>query len=531
MTDSDDLLTLQVDGDDGDDGRQDAGAPSARRVEASDTSGATGGRSTARSPVGLSGSELVTLSSEARLATALLLQAQALEGMRQAHSDLLSRLDAGGGARRSEELHSALREVQQVQQQTLGQLARARHRASQRTAMFVALLVLGALAAGWLVQSSRADVSRAVADARAELVGKAAADRADLETSLKAAMTATASQQDAMLEELVAGLRGNEAQLRDRLDRTSTERDEARAQLAGKHQEVAGLQSELVAETQGRDSMELELHKTRDERNRQIGEASRLREQLIDRDRQLEELTNTISKVRTDMEARAAAPDGRIVNSAIHPESFAGRLTTALRGSGAKEATVLEAGPVVDGALTGVLVMLGGSDSVSGRVVRAETARLLVERGMALLRLESVQEPDRETPTASLDVALPELDPAAWRALGLEAPGDFVPISKVSEALGALLSPQGYVVVRLESFDGLTLGGLELRQEDTRGTCLRTLMAATGEVRPVGPELALEGGSILVGDDARPFFQGQCRVPLPGADYGAWLAATRSDSK
>jgi len=529
VTDNDDLLTLPVD----DDGiRDEAGASADRGAEAAGASGAAGGRSAGRNPMSVHGSELVSLSSEARLATALLLQAQALEGMRQAHSDLLSRLDAGGGggARRSEELQSALKEVQQAQQQALGQLTRARHRASQRTAMFGALLVCGALAAAWLVQSSRSDMSRALDDTRTELAASAAADRTELEASLAAAMAASGSRQVAMLEELISGMRGSEAQLRDLLDKAIVERDEARQLLAGKALVATDLEARLAAAQQGNDALEQELERTSDERNRQIGEASRLREQVADRDRRLGELVDTISKVRTDLEARAAAPDGRIVSTDMHPGAFAVQLTAALHGSGAKHASVLEAGPVSDGALTGLLVMLGGAEGAPGQVMSAEHGRLLVESGRALLRLETLQASGSNTPASHQDIELPALDAAAWRALGLNVPAGFVPIPRVAAALDALLVSNGYRVIQLQSFDGLTLGGLELRQEDSRGQWLRTLKAARGEVLPIGPELALEEGSILIGSDDRPFFQGQCRVPLPGADYGAWLASTASDS-
>ncbi|HTE05199.1 MAG TPA: hypothetical protein VK824_03305 [Planctomycetota bacterium] len=516
---------------DGDD--QPGGATSGAPAGAAGAAGASASEGAARvpaptesgrHPLAAVGGELVALSSEARLATALLLQAQALEGMRQAHGDLQRRLDDGArdgsGARRTvDELQAALREVQEGQRAALGQLARARRRASRRAALLAGALIVATLGLAWVVQSSREQLGREIESVRAAAGAPAAAAAAD------------------------GG--GTEALLREELRRAGAERDDARAELARRsealtalHAELAGrselvvaAQAELASAQRKQDDLQQQLVKTRDDRNRQIGEAGRLREQVADRDRQLTQFAETMNGLRADLDARKAAPAGRIVTATGEPGALPVRVTAALHGSGAESASVLESGPVADGALTDVLVLFAGAPGGSSRVVRAGRASLLVEQGRALLRLEHVVSPQGGQPAASEDIVLPALQADAWRALGLAVPAGFVPIPAIAAALGELLGPHGYRVVHLDSFDGVSLGGLELRQEDSRGELLRTLTAARAEVLPVGPELALQDGSIRVGDDVRPFFRGECRVPLPGADFGAWLASVTAEER
>jgi len=167
---------------------------------------------------------------------------------------------------------------------------------------------------------------------------------------------------------------------------------------------------------------------------------------------------------------------------------------------------------------------------VTPRVLAAARGSLLAVEGRAVLRLSEVRERDRQEVLSSVDIELPDLDPEAWRALGVTPPAGFTPVPQVAAALDALLAPHGYTVVGLGSFDGVTLGDVVLRQEDSQGTVLRTLKAARAEVLPVGPELVLQSGTITIAGDERPFFQDECRVPLPGCDFGQWLAAIASPS-
>jgi hypothetical protein len=440
------------------------------------------------------GAELVALSSDGRLATALLLQAQALDGIRQAHAEMLRRLDDGGGGalRRSvEELHSTLENLEQMQRQTVSQLARARRRARRRTLLLAASLLVALGGVAWFVH---AELDGVLGDLRA------GADRAGLQESLATA-----------------------------LERSHGERAGLSTALTGTERTVATLREELAAAEQSGEQLEAELHRTRDERNQHIGESTRLREQVLERDRRLEELTRSIGALREEQVVRAAAPDGRIVATEGNPGSLAVRATQALHGSGAAGAQVLEAVAVIDGALTGLLLRLApATGDGAARVVTVERATLATDGGRAVLRLWGVRESDGQELRASEDLELPALAPEAWLALGVLPPAGYTPVPRVMAALDALLAPHGARVVRLRSFDGALLGELEVRLEDGQGVLLRTLKAASGEVLAVGPELVLRDGTITIEGDERPFFRGEFRLPLPGGDYGRWLSAIAS---
>ncbi|MHC4846719.1 MAG: hypothetical protein ACYTCU_11250, partial [Planctomycetota bacterium] len=273
--------------------------------------------------------------------------------------------------------------------------------------------------------------------------------------------------------------------------------------------------------------MDLQLGEVRQERNRQIGENARLVEQVMDSERRLQELSQTVADLRTAQPVAAPPPVAAaiIASPPMAADGLAGRLTAALRSSGVTDLVIVEVGAVSGGALQDVLLRQTDADGVEAAVLQAGVARIVIEGGIARLRLDPVREQGAAQDSV-MDVPLPALQAAAWRAQGVTVPGGFVPLPQVMTALDVLLSGQGWRVTRLESYDGDVLGGLELVQEDENGIVLRSIQADSGFVLPTGPQLELRDGSIRIGDDERPFYRGVFLLPLPGSDYGGWLVAT-----
>jgi len=497
----DDLLSLPADGE-------------PRRDPAQPTPPATP-PSAAPSPGAAHRPELLALSSEARLATALLMQAQALDGLHRTHADLSRRLE---GAPDPAELQRTLEELRR---DVLGQLARERRRARRARSFAAALAVLALMAVGLLLLAERERLGAAFADLRRGVDGARTEQRSEIERAVEEAVTRASGEQAAALAELRRQMQPDDGALRaqhDQLEQVTAQRDGLQQQLAAASGEVTTLKA-------AHDKGERDLAAVRDERNRQIGENSRLRERVVEQDRRLDELTRTIEALHGSQAARAEASPS-IVSSSGGGGVLAAKASAALRASGVGDAQLLEVSGISDGALQGVLFGQPGTAGQPATLLQAASAHVVAEKGRAWLRLEQARPPGADPATgAPHDVELPALDLELWRALGVALPPGLVPLPQVRTALEALTAPHGYRVTELGSFDGERLGDLVLRQEDANGIPLRTLRAREAVLLPVGPELELRDGSTLTGTDERPFFHGVFRLALPGSDFGAWLQA------
>ena len=451
-----------------------------------------------RLPAAASGSEALTRPvGEGQLTAALMLQAQALEAMRQAHSDLLMRLEQGPErkalAKALEELRTSTDRVREGQEHAARKAARGRRRFALVGAL--ALLVAGgsAVAVVWSGRRLADETARREAAAREQTVALAA---------------------------LTERLDGQQVELRQRADDALAARDMAQQALADVRDRVAALGSDLDDARRDRDSEKARADREREQHLTALGDGARLRDQLIERDRKLDELNHTLADLQ---QGRIIPPATDPVEAKASPAGLAARVTSALRGSGVRGVSVVECGGVSEGCLTGVLLLHDATDEAPGRAVHAERAELAVEAGVPALKLTSAGELPESVP-------LPAVDRLAWRQLGLAVPEAALSAARLAAALGALVAPQGWQVAELRGWDGETLRGLRLEQLDASGRVTRVLRAERGAVL-AGPELELKDGTLRVGTDERAFYAGVYRLQLPGADLASWLTALQAESR
>jgi hypothetical protein len=198
-------------------------------------------------------------------------------------------------------------------------------------------------------------------------------------------------------------------------------------------------------------------------------------------------------------------------------------VSDALRRSGAGHVRVAEAAGPRDGALLDVLVVTV-DDLGRQEIIEAPRAGLASDgRGLQLLCTDA-RVPGGDAPRTHA-IELPAPDLSAWEALGLAVPDDYLRCRAVRAALASMVTPHGWSVTELHDWDGDTLHGLELRRAEPGDGTERVVRAARATVTPAGPELVLEEGTITTRGEERPFYGGSFRVALPGADFGAFLAA------
>ena len=454
------------------------------------------------------------LANEAQLAAALVMQAQALDAMRRAHSDLLARIEQGPerevllGA--LEELRASTDGVREAQERAGRRLARARRRLVGLAVLALVVAGGGAAAAVWAASS----VAEGLPAARADLAAALAAQ----EQSRRA--------QDEALAGLTARLDRDVTGLQQRAAAADDARDAAQQALAAERQRADAADAGLAELRRDRDSQQLRAEHERDEHLTALGDNARLHQELIDRDRKLDELTHTLAALQPGHAvpaAAGAAPTAGIVPAPATAAGLSGRVTAALHASGVKDVAVVEAAEVRDGVLLGLLVVHEATDSAPSSATRAERGAIVVAEGGPALELTSAG-------AAPEDVPLPALDRESWKRLGVAVPDAAVSVARLSDALSALISPQGWRVAELRGWDGDALRGLRLEQADSTGHVSRVLRADRGQMLP-GPELELRDGTLKVGDDERAFFQGVFRLPLPGGDFGAWLAALQAQTR
>jgi hypothetical protein len=435
--------------------------------------------------------------SEAQLTAALVMQAQALDAMRRAHSDLLLRLEQGPErealASALEDLRAATERVREGQERAARRMSRSRRRFALAGALAVLVAVGSALAVSWSAQRMLAGSAERDQDRR---------------------------QQSEALAGLASRLDAQEAELRRRADEADAAREAAEQALADVRDGANAVNAELAETRRDRDAQKARADREREQHLSALGDSARLRDQLQERDERLTDLGHTLADLQ---QGRSIPPATGIVASSANAAGLAARLTLALRNSGARGVAVVEAGGVQDGAITGLLVVHEATDDAPSSALRAERGEIAVQDGRAVLLLSSAGQTPQSVP-------LPDLDRSAWRQAGLNLPATAVSAAHLATALGALLEPQGWSVAELAGWDGESLRGLRLEQREPSGKLARVLRAERGTVL-TGPELELKDGSLRVGDDERGFYSGVYRLPLAGADLNPWLATLQAESR
>ena len=449
--------------------------------------------------------------SDPALPAALLLHAQALEGMRRAHAELLARLDHGAESKALvtalQELRDATERVGTAQARAARRLTRTRRRL---TVVGLGLLLLagtGAALVGWAARDAR----------RAD-----DASRDELRTAIA---------------DLSTRLDQSEAELQGRLDGATAEREAALHQLADTRRELDALTTRAGELQRQQDQLAAKAAHEHDQRLTEMGEAAHVRAQLIESEQRLAGLQAALAGVASargeavpgERGPAEAGPAPAIVTTASAMLNLARRATTVLHASGAPDVALVEVQSVSQGALAGLLVKFEDPDGGPARVLRAATGDIVVDRGRTGLRLLDVATADGQPAPVEL-VPLPTFDRAAWEALGVVVPADAASSSRLAKALGALLEPQGWHVAELRGWDAGTLVGLHLQQQDADGRVTRELRAERGVLGP-GEVLELSDGTLKVGADERPFYQNVYRLPLPGADLGVWRAALAAETR
>lgn len=458
------------------------------------------------------------LSPDAQLATALLLQARALERSLAGRSRPGPVLD-------SHEVAALLRRAERARAERAEAAARRERRLLLAAGACLLAAVLGTGGAVWIALDGPAD-GRVPADAvatagpDADPAAAAAADDDDGRHRIEAVVTAAVGR---ALDEGLASQRGVEQALTEAQHRAA-DAERALHALRAEHGQLADT---LAARDAAEQALCSELTSIRDDRLDQIGQNARLTEQVLERDRRIAKLQSALAELREAAAAGLARPAGTIVTRTASDgaTSLAALVSEALRRSGAPAVQVAEAAGPRDGALVDLLLILDEHEGES-RVVEAARARLASDgRGLQLLCSEAGA-PGGAAPGA-FSIELPSPDLAAWQALGLPLPAGYLERSAVVAALALVVEPHGWSVGALQGWDGSALVGLELRRDEPGGG-ERLVRAARASLSPVGPELVLEDGSIAVRGDERPFYGGVHRIALPGSDYGCWLASVTS---
>jgi len=287
------------------------------------------------------------------------------------------------------------------------------------------------------------------------------------------------------------------------------------------------------------------MEAARDERNKQLGESARLRQELIAQQLRFDELTKAVeaARLRSDALAEGAAADGLpaievgapvagrgsevgtasdalLADPAVGGPSLVSALNGALARCGLRDLQLVEVGRARAEQLDDLLVI--EYDRVTGRseIYPADHARLVAASGVVQLELSLVG-PQGE-PAEVRSHALPQWDAQAWEGCVLQPPKAFLPVAEVEESLRRLLASHHYELVSLGGYEGGVLRDVVVHLVDSQGAVLLTYVAQRGEVLEEGPELLLRDGSVLEDGVERPFWRGQSRLPLPGSSYADW---------
>lgn len=304
--------------------------------------------------------------------------------------------------------------------------------------------------------------------------------------------------------------------------------DHARAApivLPGQSRELD--RQELVAEIE---ELSVQVHDARQERNRHLSESLRLREQLLESERRLVELTSGLGQLagRVVEEPR---PEVTVSATLDRDPSTnpAHALTQALRASGVDDFSIVEHGRLEQGVLFDVLVARHDRWGVPLGAEPFDRAHLQQRDGVVELVFERAA-------TAAGDEArierlpLPAADIEAWSAAGLELGRGLITVARAAEALALVLKGQTLELESLGGYDEGRFVDLVLVERDGRNLVRRSWSAKSAVLLPVGPALLLEEGHLEEGGDTRPFWNGHTRLILEGAAYGDFDEALRASA-
>jgi hypothetical protein len=457
------------------------------------------------------------LSSEAQLATALLLQARALE------RSLAGRAQgAAGGALGVPELAALLRRAERSRAEQAEASARRERRLLAVAGAALLAALIGGGSALWIALDARGGQ---VPPGLASMDDEREAERARISQAVAAAV-------DDALEQHASGRQALDRALAEADLRASSARaelDDSQAALLALTAEHEALGKALAESTATGEGLRRQLTAARDDRLDQIGEHARLVEQVLERDRQFEAIRASLASLRGAAEAVPARSDAPIVTRAPAGggSGLATRVSAALRASGAGTVQVVETAGLAEGRLLGLLLIVAEPQGVQ-RVLEAASAGLASDGGGLQLVCTDARSTDGGEP-GPFAIELPAPDLQAWASLGLTLPPGYLERQAVEAALGLALQPHGWSVSVLQDWDGATLLGLELRRRDAPDD-ERVVRAAVATFSPVGPELVLEQGELTTRGETRPFYGGVYRIALPGADYGRWLSAVSGSS-
>ncbi len=460
---------------------------------------------------------------------ALAVHLQALEGVRRLHLDLAERLSAGEALHgRVDRLGDGLEQVRAEQDRLRRELERP---AGRRMAVLAVAILLGAVGGVWawerLVEAvpGLAAWRREVAVADLGGADRGAADR-------PASRPATDPRAAALASSPYEGYGWTAGDAPDARvadgdaagDRDGAPRDgSAAGALPGTSPSDDGstadpaLAAEVDALRTRAEKAESLLASARSERNRQLGENTRLRQELIEKQLRLDELVDTVEEVAADADRRRVEPVSVSRSSERAPPPDVAALNAALAGAGVAHLQVVEVGGAHDGALLDLIVLERDLATGAADVRPVPRAHLTLRDGVVHLVLRSAGKDADPTP-----VELSPWTPSAWEGTGLALPSGFVPVGDVASALRRLLGHHPYEVVSLGGVADGELLDLVLDHVTPEGDVLRTFHAGRAVVQAEGPELVLTEGTVTEGDDERPFWRGQSRLPLPGSDYAAW---------
>jgi hypothetical protein len=264
------------------------------------------------------------------------------------------------------------------------------------------------------------------------------------------------------------------------------------------------------------------LESARAERNKQLGENARLRQELIEQQLRMDDLMKTVGDVAASAEQRRVKPVVTSRSSDREPAPLVTRVNEALLASGLEDIQLVEAGGIEGDSLTDLLVRELDRPTGSFDIYPMKSARLSVHDGLVSLVFTAEPEALGRSGESTAHV-LTEWNEAAWIAVGFPVPTGFVPVNVALDALRHLLSYHPYEVVSLGGFQTGELRDVVLAHVTSDGEVLRTFSAPRANVLAEGPELVLHDGVVTEGGIDRPFWHGQSRLPLPGSSFAAWV--------
>ena len=275
---------------------------------------------------------------------------------------------------------------------------------------------------------------------------------------------------------------------------------------------------ELAAEVE---DLSTQVRNARLERNQHLGETLQLRQQLIDSERRLSELTSGLGQLASqavpeDEKPTVSVSSTRDRNLAANP---AHGVAQALLASGIFDVSIVEHGDVKDGVVYDVLL---ARHDAQGLALKAETydrAHLQMRSGV----VELVLEKGGAAEGAEIErLPMPAASMEAWASAGLELDAGLVTVAQAFAGLSAVLTGQSIELESLGGFEDGEFLDLVVIERDLRKVVFRSWSAARAELLPEGPVLLLKDGFLEEGGTSRPFWNGHTRLALEGANYDAF---------